>query len=116
MNYRVFRGEKELSVHTAAIFPPPYHRNRVMEYIQFTAQYPVCLTIHSDIAVTDAVIRPLRLGLTPEISDGILRIWIEKPVKFSLEINRSAENNLLVLAEEERYEGFLKEEDAGREG
>ena len=120
MNYTVYAGQEEITLQTAAVFPPPYHCNRLMEYVQFTAAYPVYLTVRSETEVKSAVIRPLSLGLEPEVREGVIRIRLETPVKFSLEINGGIEDNLLVLAEEERYAGFLEawggQEGQGQEG
>ena len=99
MNYKVYQDDTELKIRTASIYPSPYLENRKMEYVQFPVSGPTFLTVRSAAAVHSAVIRPLSLGLKPELKDGTIRIRLDGPVKFSLEINGSCRDNLLVLAE-----------------
>ena len=104
MNYTVYQDDMELKIRTASIYPSPYLENRKMEYVQFPIKGPALLTVHSTVPVHSAVIRPINLGLVPELKDGTIRIRLDGPVKFSLEINGSYLNNLLVLAEKPAYE------------
>ena len=109
MNYTVVRKEEKLSIHTAAVYPSPYHKSGIMEYVQFIWKEPVVLRIRSEKKVENAVVRPLSLGITPRLEGGEILIALDHPVKLSLEINGGMEDNLLVLAEEERYEDFQPE-------
>lgn len=109
MNYQVYLEDTGLPVKTASVFPPPYNSQRKVEYVQFTAKYPQWLTIRSSAAVDCAVVRPMRLGITPQVQGREIRIYLEGPMKGSLEINGTTENTLLIWAEEPRYEGFRKE-------
>ncbi len=111
MNYTVNWKEKELPLRTAAIYPSPYHKNSVMEYVSFLLKEPGILRIASRKEVRSAVVRPFSLGIVPRIENGEIVVRLEHPVKFSLEINGSAEDNLLVLAEEDRYGAFSQEGD-----
>lgn len=106
MNYTVYGNERPLLVKTAGIYPAPYHRKQRMEYVQFVFQEPVTLQIISKEPVKNAVVRPLHLNIRPETEAHEIRIRIDRPVKFSLEINGGIEKNLLVIAEENRYENF----------
>ncbi|HJC88447.1 MAG TPA: hypothetical protein H9926_10580 [Candidatus Eisenbergiella intestinigallinarum] len=118
MNYKVYQDDTELKIRTASIYPSPYLENRKMEYVQFPVSGTTFLTVRSAAAVHSAVIRPLSLGLKPELKDGTIRIRLDGPVKFSLEINGSCRDNLLVLAEKPAYEDapgcWEKEKEEGR--
>ena len=109
MNYTVTWMEESLSVRTAAVYPSPYHKNSLMEYVAFLLKEPGTLRIVSGKKVESAVVRPLSLQIAPVIENGEITVRLERPVKFSLEINGSAEDNLLVLAEEDRYGDFDKD-------
>ena len=104
--YTVYANKTELQIRTASVNPAPYHRVQRMEYVQFMLREPVVLHIKSETLVTEAVIRPLSLGMKAELKNGEIQIRIERPVKFSLEINGQMLGNLLVLAEEDRYAAF----------
>lgn len=104
--YQVYLEGKILPIRTAAIYPSPYYQNKVMEYVQFTAQFPVKITIIPTAEAGQARIRPRSLGLVPAVDQGVLTLTLEKPVKFSLEFDDSGQDNLLVLAEEDRYGNF----------
>ena len=118
MNYKVYQDDTELKIRTASIYPSPYLEKRKMEYLQFPVSGPTLLTVRSAAAVHSAVIRPLSLGLKPELEDGLIRIRLDGPVKFSLEINGSYRDNLLVLAEKPAYEDapacWAREKEEGR--
>lgn len=103
MNYTVIRKKERLPIHTAAVYPSPYHKKSSMEYVQFVLKEPVLLRIRSQIRVESVLIRPLSLGLVPVMDNGDILLYLDHPVKLSLEINGGAQDNLLVLAEEERY-------------
>ena len=104
MNYIVTGNGHELPVRTAQIYPCPYHRRQLMEYVQFFPDFPVCLRIRSEKEVHSATVRPLNLGLAPEYENGEILLRIDRPLKCSLEINGSAEDNLLILAEKKTEE------------
>lgn len=84
MNYTVNWKEKELPLRTAAIYPSPYHKNSVMEYVSFLLKEPGILRIASRKEVRSAVVRPFSLGIVPRIENGEIVVRLEHPVKFSL--------------------------------
>lgn len=106
MNYTVYGNGGEMTLRTAAVYPAPYHCQQTMEYLQFVWKEPVTLRIVSKEPVRSVVLRPLSLHMTAEADGHEIRLCIEKPVKLSLEINGKTANNLLILAEENRYEAF----------
>ncbi len=110
MNYTVIKEGEKMDVRTATVYPAPYHANKQMEYVQFTMQNPVVLVIESEQEITSALVRPLSLGIEPILEAGKIMINIQKPAKFSLEINESMENNLVIFAENDCYDNFSIEQ------
>lgn len=100
MNYQVTWQGAELPVRTASVYPSPYRAQGAMEYIQFPWSKAERLHIHSAIPVESVVVRPMSAGISARVSDGVIELELDRPVKLSLEINGSAQNNLLVLPEE----------------
>ncbi len=106
--YQVYLEGRELPIRTATIFPSPYHQNQEMEYVQFTTEFPICIRVVPRTQVKSARIRPKSLGLVPVVDQGTVTLTLDRPVKFSLEFDGSARDNLLVLAEEDKYGDFLE--------
>ena len=57
------------------------------------------LEIRSQIEVKSVIVRPMSSGIKAELCSGIIKIRLERPCKFSVEINGGYENNLAVFAE-----------------
>lgn len=110
MNYVVTENGKELPVKTARVYPCPYHRTQLMEYVQCFPEFPVCLRIRSEKKVQSAVVRPMSLGLTVEYENKEMLLRLDRPLKCSLEINGTAEDNLLILAEKKTDERPVTDE------
>jgi hypothetical protein len=88
------------------VFPMPYNEVQSMEYTQFQMNQPVDMRIESTTLLNNVIIRPLSLGVEFTFHDHEIYIHLEKPIKFSVEINDSYYNNLLVFAETCQYEDF----------
>ena len=56
------------------------------------------LVIHSARPVRSAVVRPLSLGIRPEITGNLIRFSVGKPCRLTVEINGSVESALHVFA------------------
>jgi hypothetical protein len=106
MNYSVFVNGKSANVYKTNVFPMPYNEVQIMEYTQFKMNQPVDIRIESKVLIHSVMIRPLSLGIEFTYSDHDILIHLEKPAKFSVEINGSYYNNLVVLAEPWQYEDF----------
>lgn len=106
MNYKVFVNGENANIYKTNIFPMPYNEVQVMEYTQFIMNQPVDIRIESEILVQNAVIRPLSLGLEFSYNEHEIFIHLKKPKKFSVEINGSFYNNLVVFAEAPQYESI----------
>lgn len=59
---------------------------------------PVTISVNSDYDIKGVVIRPKSLNLPYHIADGRVQIRVDRPVKFSLEINGDMERPLFVFA------------------
>lgn len=69
-----------------------------MEYVMFDMADRTELVIESETEIKSAVIRPLNERIPFEIRSGKIAVTIERPVKLSVEINGSSENNLMIFA------------------
>lgn len=103
MNYRVFKNGEQLNTQCCRIFPKPYNANSTMEYVVLTVNAPTELVIESEEEIREAVIRPLSAGIPADIRDGKIYITTDRPVKLSVEINGSCENNLMIFAHDAEY-------------
>ncbi|WP_033165676.1 glycosyl hydrolase family 28 protein [Clostridium sp. KNHs205] len=108
MNYTVFVNNENIEIKTTHIFPTPYNEVQVSEYTQFTMKEPVDLRIQSETPLQSVIIRPLSLGLDYSFNEHEIFLHLEEPKKFSVEINGSFHNNLIVFAEAIKYEDFNK--------
>lgn len=108
MNYSVMQNGQELEVFEETVFPMPYNANKKMECVSFILDEKNTLEIRSRIPVKTVQVRPLSCGIVPVIEDGVIKVELLRPQKFSVEINGSYENNLMVFAEEDKYAEFEK--------
>lgn len=97
MNYRVFKDGKQVKIRTCKIFPKPYNSEQKMEYVMFPVEGKSELIIESETEIKSAVIRPISKNIPFEIKDGKIYVSTDGPVKLSVEINGSSENNLAIL-------------------
>ncbi len=99
MNYSVTWNGTKMPIKTSPIKQPPYNEITDQEFVLFPFGGKGKLVIKSDIAVTSAIIRPLSYKMTPSIIDEhTIEIELYEPKKFSLEINGTFYNNLLIFA------------------
>lgn len=108
MNYKVFVNGESANISKTNVFPMPYNEVQIMEYTQFKMKQPVDIRIESEVFIHNVVIRPLSLGVEFTYKDNEIFIHLEEPKKFSVEINGSFYNNLVVFAEAWKYEDFDK--------
>lgn len=108
MNYNISVNGEKADIHKASVFPMPYNELQVMEYTQFKMDKETDIRIQSEIALNQVIIRPLSLGVEFTFTEHEISIHLEEPKKFSVEINGSFYNNLLVFAEPYQYEEFDK--------
>lgn len=100
MNYKVLKNSKQLNTESCRIYPKPYNSEEVMEYVMFDIADRTEIVIESEIEIKSAVIRPLNACIPFEIRSGKIALTIDRPVKISVEINGSSDNNLMIFAHE----------------
>ena len=106
MNYNVKVNGKDIPVFIENAFHKPYNKTEDIEVVSFIFDKEAVIEISSSIQIQSAIVRPISFGIVPEIKDGKILIKIDRPRKFSLEINGSWENNLIVFAESNKYSDF----------
>lgn len=106
MNYTVKNNGIQIPVRTCTVLEMPYNHTTKMEYILFKLDGPAQLEISSEIPIQEAVIRPLHANIPFQLEDGKIFIALDKPQKFSLEINGTFYHNLAVFAEADQYRDF----------
>lgn len=99
MNYSLKVNGRAAGIYEETVFPAPYNETKKMECAQFFIRDSAELEITSKIPVQSVIVRPLSSGIKAEITDGVIKIKLSKPQKFSVEINGSYEHNLAVFAE-----------------
>lgn len=103
MNYSVYKNGQKIKTRKCRTFPKPYNSFSAMEYIMFRLTQNTELIVESETEIHDVTVRPLSSGIKPELKDGKIYINIDRPVKISVEINGSCENNLMIFAHSEEY-------------
>lgn len=105
MNYKVLKNGELLRVHSCKVYPKPYNSTEHMEYVMFNVDDREEIVIESETEIKSAVIRPLSAGISFEISFGKIILSVDRPVKLSVEINGSSNNNLMIFAYKEEFIG-----------
>lgn len=106
MNYRVKADGREIELLQTTILPPPYNHTEKMPFAIITADKPIDLVITSKEKLSDVLIRPLSVNLEYKFDEENIYIHLDKPQKFSVEINGSYKNNILIFASEKRDENI----------
>lgn len=104
MNYSILKNEEQIEIQNCKIYPKPYNLVKNMEYAMFDISDRTELIIESEEEIKSAVIRPLSAKISFEISSGKIAAVIDRPVKISVEINGSSDNNLMIFASEKEKE------------
>lgn len=105
MNYSVLKNGEPLRVYNCKVYPKPYNSTEYMEYVMFNVNDREEIVIKSETEIKSAVIRPLSADISFEISFGKIVLSIDRPVKLSVEINGSSNNNLMLFAYQEEFIG-----------
>ncbi len=98
MNYNVTWNGGNVRTLTTDILEPCYNAPSDQEFVIIPSNEGGILTVKSEKPVSSVIVRPLSLGLEPVLSDEhTITLELDKPAKFSLEINGSYQQNLLVF-------------------
>lgn len=106
MNYTVKKNGESLQLCTCRILEKPYNKMSRMEYAHFFVSGETELEITSAADIESFIIRPQTLKLSCMKEQNTVRIILSGPCRFSLEINGSFSNNLMVFAEDEARRDF----------
>jgi len=91
-------NHKALEVYRSTVFPAPYLGRKQTSFVIFAHRAGGELAVRYDQAVQSVCIRPRSLGLS-WVQDGpVVRVRVDRPCNFSLEINDSTDNALLIFA------------------
>lgn len=111
MNYSVKVNGEAITLRETTILPPPYNHPEKMPFAIIVADEPVDIEIESKIKLDDVLIRPLSLNISYSFDEEKIYIHLDKPQKFSVEINGSYQNNILIFVSESREENVKQGED-----
>jgi len=104
MNYKLKVNGIETKLYESQILQPPYNHPDNMPYAIIIMDQPVEIELYSEIPVESVTIRPLRLQLDYHFDEHHIYIHLEKPEKFSVEINGTYRDNILIFANAPRDE------------
>lgn len=111
-NYKVYLNGEEIVLNYSNIYEPPYHRMKKMPYANFSSPDNSEIVIHSETKLDSVMIRPLSYNIDYTYSEHEIRINLPEPKKFSVEINGSHKDNILIFAnrkrEYEMYENVIR--------
>ncbi len=78
---------------------PVYFYQAAMGYFDFSGgTVTVQVTVNSNIPLQSAVVRPLRLGISPQISGQTITFTVSNPQNLDVEINGDTNNPLYIFA------------------
>lgn len=99
--YEVFQNGIKQKVNTALIRPVPYNKEKVQEFVICGFSGDDIIEVNTEREIHDVIIRPLSAGIKFGFDEHSVKIYLTKSSNFSVEINGSADDNLLIFASEE---------------
>ncbi len=93
---------KNLYHYTAAVFPPPYAKYGTADYVIVTMDETAEIEIVFNCRVDSVCIRPLSANVKYKHSGNRVTVFLDRPLNFSVEINNSVENNVMIFADYEK--------------
>ncbi len=106
MNYTAKLNGKEIKLYESTILQPPYNHPDKMPFAVIVMDEPSDLVLHSDIPIENVTIRPLRLQMDYRFDEHHIYIHLDKPLKFSVEINGTYRDNIAIFASSPREENL----------
>ena len=103
---KVYLNNEEMEMFTAEIFPKPYNKKRLQEFVSFTFHKETHLKLVSVEKIESVIVRPKSAGIKYEFDEHNICLTIKKPANFSVEINGKIVDNLLVFVRPEREYDF----------
>lgn len=111
MNYTVKVNGEEIKLFETTIFQPPYNHTDKMPFAVIASDKPTDIEITSEKQLEEVLIRPLSLNLEYSFDDHKIFIHLEKACKFSVEINGSYRENILIFVNDKHDEVIDKNSD-----
>ena len=93
---------KNIYQYTAAVNPPPYNKFKEADYAIVTISGRTKLELQFDVEVKSVVIRPLSAEIQYSFTGNKVEIIIERSTNFSVEINDSIEDCVMIFADAEK--------------
>lgn len=100
--YRVFLNGEEQKINTAKIYPMPYNSQKTQEFVICDYTDGAVFEIQTEDTVKEAVIRPLSADVKFEFDEHTIKVYPKKALNFSVEINSSIEDNLLIFSSQNK--------------
>ncbi len=91
-------NERNLPVGQADVLPEPYQRVQKANYVHFDFETSGYLEIKCDKVYERIVIRPEHHGILPEYDGQSIKIYMDKPINFSIEPDGKKEEVIMVFA------------------
>lgn len=99
---KAYLNNRQLEIFETLVYPAPYIRRRVAEFIKFKLDEPKVLRIECDSMPQRLDIRPKRYNVGYTVKQNVVEIQIEKPCNFSVEFDGNIVNGLMVFAGNDR--------------
>lgn len=104
-NYKVKLNGEEKRIYTAPIFPAPYNSLKTQEFAILKFDGAAELEIESAAQIREVTVRPLSAGICCVHDAHTIKIKLLRAANFSVELNGSAADNLLIFSSpEKKYE------------
>lgn len=94
----VFLNGEEQKINTAKIYPVPYNSTKFQEFVICDYTNNAVFEIKTDDVIRDVVIRPLSAEVKFEYDEHTVKVYPTRELNFSVEINSSIEDNLLIFS------------------
>ena len=105
-NYTVFLNGRKQRIETALIKPVPYNCEKVQEFVICKYTKDSLLEIKSKKNIGKVTIRPLSANIKYSFDEHTIKIQLPRPLNFSVEINGTAQDNILIFSSEEKEYDF----------
>ncbi|MEA4890683.1 MAG: glycosyl hydrolase family 28 protein [Clostridiaceae bacterium] len=94
----VFWQNSKLLVKKSTVFPAPYLHKKQTDFVIFRYLSDGLLTVVYEQEPQSVLVRPLSLGIRPELDKNKVTVRLDRPCNFSVEINGGTDDALLVFA------------------
>ncbi len=110
MSYLAYLDNNPLNVLKSTVYPAPYNQTKSAEFVIITGTGSHLLILDPQTNVSSVIIRPLSLSMSAQIIENRIHISLTSPANFSVEINDSYDNSLLVFYSPSRIPAFSSDD------